>query len=961
MSDRNDLSAAQARPRCGLLLGASALAMGWVAPALAQTAETPQAGPATQEESRADAESEIVVTGLRAALASAQSIKMNSDQFVDSITAIDIGKLPDLNVAEALQRVSGVQITRNRGEGSGIAIRGLTEVRTEINGRDAFGGSGGRALGFEDVPSELLAGVNVYKNPSAELIEGGIGGLVNLRTRMPFDQKGPLIAASFGGNHYDLVDKVRPNWSVLYSDRWDTPIGEIGLLLNYSYFQGAYRSDEATVEPYFDFTKVIGSTVPAYHGVGNKLLPDGGGIGLSRGERERQGYYAAFQWRPSADVEVYAQFFRSKYMIQDNRISSFVTCYSDNGTAGGDGITTPLYSNNDCLAGLGPQGDFAFDDAGHFVRGGFNGFGNAANNSQVSTNHSQTTDISGGINWQASDRLKLNLDVQYVKSSFSNGNYSVFAQQDGPLSAYFDLSGDYAQVRFGPEPQIFDPSRYYLIAVMDHLEDSEADQVAARVDLEWNFDDAAFLRSLTAGARYTDRSATNRSTPYVWTYLSAPWGGNAIYLDADPTYLMRNPGANDFFHGPESGSIGNVPLFNTALLYYPEATFNALYTRAGSSRPMTEFTPNDVNVQAEKTLAGYAMARFGWDMGGVPVDGNLGLRVTRTENTASGQYQLTYFTNPDGTTNTTTTTPIVADESYLDWQPSLNLRAKLQPDLFLRFAAARALSRPAFADLKAVVTLSQGCDRVGGGANSACDPATVRYTGEGTNPYLKPQISNQIDLALEWYPKSTTMLYATGFYKWLEDIIQDDLFTVPYEVPGQGTQEFLVSGPVNYGTGYIRGFEVGARTFFDFLPGPLDGFGVEGNFTFVDSKVPSPFARDENNQPIETTKQGLSKYSYNLIGFYEKGGLSLRAAYNWRSSYLETASGNGTGYLPIYYRPYGQLDASINYDITPNIGVSINAVNLLRQVKSQYQVDSWRWRLDQLDDRRIGFSIRIRN
>jgi iron complex outermembrane recepter protein len=956
MSYRNGESAApQPTLRRGLLFGASALALGWGAPSLAQTADAPQQeSDAAQDDGQAAADSEIVVTGLRAALASAQSIKMNSDQFVDSITAIDIGKLPDVNVAEALQRVSGVQITRNRGEGSGIAIRGLTEVRTEINGRDAFGGSGGRALGFEDVPSELLAGVDVYKNPSAELIEGGIGGLVNLRTRMPFDQKGPLIAGTFGGNYYDLVDKVKPNWSVLYSDRWDTPIGEIGLLLDYSYFQGAYRSDEATVEPYFDFTNVPGSTVPAYQGIGNKLLPDGGGIGLSRGLRERQGYYGALQWRPSADVEVYAQFFRSKYMIQDDRISSFITCYSDDGSA------APAYSNQSCLQGLTPNGEFEFDDEGHFVRGGFNGFGNSANNSQVSTNHSQTTDISGGINWQATSRLKVNLDVQYVKSSFSNGNYSVFAQQDGPLSAYFDLSGDYAQVRFGPEPQIFDPSRYYLIAVMDHLEDSEADQVAARLDLEWNFDDASFLRGLTAGARYTDRSATNRSTPYVWTYLSAPWGGNAIYLDDDPTYLMPNPGANNFFHGPESGSVGNVPLFNTALLYYPEYTFNSLYARAGSSRPMTEFTDNDVNVQAEKTLAGYAMARFGWDMGSVPVDGNLGLRVTRTENSASGQYQLTYFTDATGTTNATVTQPIAADESYLDWQPSLNLRAKLQPDLFLRFAAARALSRPAFANLKAVVALSQDCDRAGGGSN-ACQPGTVRYTGEGENPYLKPQISNQIDLALEWYPKSTSMLYVTGFYKWLEDIIQDDLFTLPYEVPGQGTQNFTVEGPVNYGTGYIRGFEVGARTFFDFLPGPLDGLGVEGNFTYVDSKVPSPFARDENNQPIETTKQGLSKYSYNLIGFYEKGGLSMRAAYNWRSSYLETASGNGTGFLPIYYRPYGQLDASINYDITPNIAVSLNAVNLLRQVKSQYQVDSWRWRLDQLDDRRIGFSIRIRN
>ena len=931
-----------------LLAGASALVFGTITttPVLAQA--QPEAEQPAGQTANASSD-EIVVTGLRASLATAQAIKMNADQFVDSITAVDIGKLPDTNVAEALQRISGIQITRNRGEGSGIAIRGLTEVRTEINGRDAFGGSGGRALGFEDVPSELLAGVDVYKNPSAELVEGGIGGLVNLRTRMPFDQKDMLLSASVGLNNYDLIDKTKPNYSILASKRWDTSIGEVGVLVNYSYFEGAYRSDESTIEPYFNFDNVPGSTVPATVG-SNRLIPDGAGIGVSRGERKRRGLYATLQWAPASNVEFYTQFFQSRYYMDDDRVSSFITCYSDNGT------NPNGYSNEACLQGLTPSGSFVFDDDGNFVSGGFSGFTGLANNSQVITNRSKTTDISGGVKWNVNDRLKLSADVQYVKSTYENGNFSVFGQQDGNLSAYYDVSGRYPKIRFGPDPDVYDPSRYYLVALMDHIEDSDADQIAARADLEWSFDEGGFLESIAAGVRLTDRSANNRSAPYNWTFLSAP--PNAIWLTDDPSFLMTNPAADNFFHGKAANSIGAVPFFNTRLLWDPARTFANLQARVGGTRDLVDFRPQDINLQKEKTYAGYAMLRFGFDVSHLPVDGNLGVRITHTKNEASGSYALNYFNvnAPDYNETLNLNQEINEKNSYTDWQPSLNVRVLLQDDLFLRFAAARALSRPEFADLKALVTLSQDCDRVG----QVCLPGTIRYTGSGTNPNLKPQISDQLDAAIEWYPSATSMLYGTVFYKWLDDIIQTSLYEMPFDVPGFDTQTFLVEGPVNYGTGYIRGFEIGGRAFLDFLPSPFSGFGVEANFTYVDSRVPSPFARDENNQPIQTTKEGLSKYSYNLIGFYERDRLSVRVAYNWRSSYLITASGNGTGYLPIYHRPYGQLDASINYDINDHIGVSINAVNLLREVKSQYQVDSTRARMNQLDDRRIGITLRAR-
>ncbi|WP_157840468.1 TonB-dependent receptor plug domain-containing protein [Sphingomonas sp. Ant20] len=187
----------------------------------------------------ANADADIVVTGVRASLRSAQARKRNASQIIDSIVAEDIGKLPDNNVSEALQRISGIQIERNQGEGSRIAIRGLTQVRTELNGRDYFTAGDGRTISLEDIPSELLAGIDVYKNPAADVIEGGLGGTVNLRTRMPFDFSKPTISGSARVTHHDLADKTKTSFSGLITDTYQTGLGEIGFLLNGSLQRGA--------------------------------------------------------------------------------------------------------------------------------------------------------------------------------------------------------------------------------------------------------------------------------------------------------------------------------------------------------------------------------------------------------------------------------------------------------------------------------------------------------------------------------------------------------------------------------------------------------------------------------------------------------------------------------------------------------------------------------------------------
>lgn len=915
--------------------GVSAIGLGTAGvlavPAFAQTQPAPDASGAGDPNQNvlvspdaSEAEEDIVVTGLRASISSAQAIKINSDQFVDSITAVDIGALPDRNVAEALQRISGIQITRNRGEGSGIAIRGLTQVRTEVNGRDSFGASGGRALGFEDVPSELLAGVDVYKNPSAEMIEGAIGGLVNLRTRMPFDQKGYLVAGSVGMNNYSLSDSWRFNGSLLASNRWDTGIGEIGVLLNFSWFQGNYRSDEIVVEPYVDTTNLpAGLTGP-------RSVPDGAGFATFFGDRDRQGLYGAIQWAPSTNLEFYAQVFQTNYYQEASNLSHFVTRGTDvNG-----------------VNGLTPLPGFAFDDDGTFVAGGYDGITTASNN-QVAFTHNKTTDWAGGVKWQASDRLHLSADLQYIKSTSVNRSYSAFGQRDAG-SYFIDLAGKTPRVTFGPAGAE-DPRNFYINAVMDHLEDSDADQKTARADLEWDFDDESALRAFTAGVRYTDRSAVNRSTPYNWTFLSAPWAGNSVPFS---DYAIANPFTDNFFGG--KSVVQTVPSLDFDRLFYPQTLYDELYQRAsGTGRPLIDYTGNDINTQSEKTYAGYAMLRFGHDDA---LSGNIGVRVVRTENRATGQTRLSYRTIPTGS-DIIVQSPIDISQSYTKALPSLNLKYRLRPDLQLRAAASKGLSRPPFYDLRAIFNLSENYVT----ANPGDPPSFRDRTGTGGNPSLKPLTVNQADAAIEYFPNSSSLLFGTVFYKQLRNFLTTSVYPFEAEVPGAGVQTFTITSLVNGTKGTAKGFEIGGNTFFNFLPEPFDGLGVQANVTYVDSSAPGAVGTLPNGTRVPTTLPGLSKWSYNLVGLYEKGGLRFRAAYNWRDDYLDTITGNGTGAIPIYYKAYGQIDASLSYDVTPNISLVLDVVNLRNARKIQYQNVPEHPREYQLDDRRIGFSIRIRS
>ncbi len=767
----------------------------------------------------------VQVTGTRSSVTKAQLVKQNAEQIVDSIVAEDIGKLPDNNVAEALQRISGIQISRNYGEGSAIAIRGLTQVRTELNGRDIFTANDGRGLSFEDVSAELLGGVNVYKNPSADMIEGGLGGTVDLRTRLPFDYDGRKIAGSVQYNYYDLADDGKPAFSGLFSDRWQTGIGEIGILVNYSQQKSPFCQDTISIEPWYTQTDL-----PGYEGQGVSV-PHGAGINTTVGERERKTGAFAMQWRPNDAVEVYTQVLRSDYDFSWHDYSFFA------------------------LTGANPmQGlpGIQVNNRNEFVNGSFQNVPTESNTS-LTERHSVTTDYSLGAKWTVNEKLTLSTDFQYVDATTTGTRYILSTGQVTSPQFNVDFRGDLPRLSVtdasGAEGYLADVNnyngwRYHL----DNKDDNKGTEFAWRSDMDLAFD-SDFVRSFKAGVRYTDRDAETKGNIYRFMCINNCDG--APFSQYPGIGVMTNP-ITDFFRGQSHA-------FGPTLTASDAAVANYQQTLAAFGASPLEFAPNNINTQNEKTYAAYGVLRFGVD-GDIPFDGNIGVRVVRTE---VGSQGVRTGTDAEGGG----LIPVDAQQTYTDVLPSLNLRWMLSDQLQWRFAASRGISRPTFDKLNPNLSLSTGTSN---GAST--------FTGTAGNPSLEAVKADQFDTALEWYFGQGSMMYGTLFYKKVEGFIANAVFNEVYD-----GQVWQITRPVNGDSGKIRGAELGYTQFFDFLPGWLSGFGLQTNYTYVDSEAPSPTATDTNGQSLTVPLEGLSKNSYNAILSYETARFQGRVAYNWRS------------------------------------------------------------------------------
>jgi TonB-dependent receptor len=707
------------------IIGGSVL----INPAFAQDPQAPDEVP------------EVIVTGMRASLESAQAIKLGSDTFVDSITAQDIGAFPDKSVAEALQRVPGITVSRLQSsddsnhfsaEPATVLIRGLTFVRTQFNGRDSFSADGYRGLNFNDVSPELMAGVDTYKNQTAEMIEGGIAGVVNLRTRMPLDTEDQTIALTGRVNYGSRSEEPTYEASGVYSKTWETAGWRFGLLANAAYSNILTRTEAVNMTRIStlcsDYPQAGGAFPNAvvdgdgnvvcnanpYGGSGWRYAPGQVNFSQVDYDRTRTGAALTLQYENDAkDLTLTLNAIHSRYenpWLERSANISWPT---------GAGFGTPVWAPFNAPAWRPITGNFSFgadgmldsgvigqpaDVAGFyegtnaaninhgsavpglpFVNGAEACGGpcltgsNVSNEARIFDHDEQTRDFSFNVEWHPTENLHTSLDLQYIKARTNNYDILVAANSLARVDYTTDSNGT-PKVALSAAPNVnyapgflSNPHNYWMQFIQDHWENNDADELAARADVEYDLGSGGWLSSLKAGVRFADREQKVRYSSYNWAPIAPAWSCNGPGFNIDNTTPAAYPAAcgnaNPFNGYPagiwETSSLAghydgsvfpNDPLVflsRGALRDYALHTegladrnvnapqgWNPLCDRAANVPGEGCFTPAEILDVEEKSKAAYLMLRFGGpesNLGGVNVVGNLGVRFVKTDVSSHGQ------------------------------------------------------------------------------------------------------------------------------------------------------------------------------------------------------------------------------------------------------------------------------------------------------------------------------------
>ena len=638
-----------------LLLGLNA-AQAQSTPAAHQPATNPpsSAPPAPGEESVVL--EEFVVTGVRASLMNAQEIKQNNVQFVDSIVAQDIGKLPDNTVAEALQRVPGIQVAHAAGEVSSVVIRGLPNFETTVDGHEIFTGTG-RGVALQDLPAELVSAVDVYKSNAPDQIEGGIAGLIDIRLRRPLDFKGFKLAGGVRGIYGDNAGKNSYVGNFLVSNRWKTDNGgEFGALIAASYQR--YRvEDQITFNFLYEPTD---STVTP--GQTKIQLPLTDGSQVTPNDRRRQAFNIALQWKPSHDLEFYSNILYTAYhnkhdvhfFIGFPRFGVFQSAVLVPGT----NVPRSLVSTNNFQL----TSTQAFDDKTEGYQAVL------------------------GTKWSHDD-LKLSTEYVYNWSSVKNRGVIVDTQFTAPATFRYDFDPAFSSNVTITGADVKNGNNYALWGLFDNHGYATSHQHAWRADGEFDTKQG-FIDKLQGGVRVTQRAVRSRQT--AQNDIPPAAGRGVTRTSTIAGFGSDTPDAKGSFSSPNW--FGGDPDFLRGRVDIIRPLFG---------QPVTDpnFFPGNSVTGDEKTYAAYAQLRYKADLGGAPLDGLMGVRVVKTKESLIGN-------NPDNSP---------ANSSNDDTQalPIINGRLKLRDNLQLRASAGRAVTRPNFADLSPVVSL-QGSTTTGG-------------------------------------------------------------------------------------------------------------------------------------------------------------------------------------------------------------------------------------------------------
>lgn len=631
----------------------------------------------------------VVVTGQRAGLDTARELRRHGEGIVDAVVADDIDKLPDFSVNDALQRVPGVQIMRDRGEASAVAIRGLTQLSSTINGREIFtagftGASQLRSVDFADLPAEMVAAIAVHKTATANQLEGGIGGSVDLRTRRPFDFSAPVLAATARQVYGDLAGASAPQFSVLGARRWKLGGGEFGALLSLSTQRRSWREDQkSSGNPQLRQDLVPGQTVVA---------PNGSTESASLGRRQREAANFALQWRPRPGLELYAegsfaQFETLQDTYQINAAASPTFVPGSVALFPGTPYLQSVSWTNSSLSILSFARDTVNRDRQLAVGGSWRGGALTVKGELSRTTGYQNLRLSGSSVGATAPR------------------FSQDWRGDIPATSYVFAAGD--------------PARYRYVNMLYTLRPFNGDLNAARLDAEWTRP-GRFLHTLEAGVRLARRGADNGSGVIA---ASAPANlAPGALLDT----LARNP-AGSLFPGEGASSLDGYLAGSLDLARDPLA----LRRRLGVTAPVPASGAPGIWSFSERNTTAWVMGSFRAQQ--LPLDGNAGVRAIRVRSLGEGMRAAA----GGGFV------PVEMEASSTDWLPSANLRYRPDAGSAWRLAASRTMARPSFGELQPSLTLSRNvinpAANTGNAGNPALGPVRSRNLDLAWERYLPGQ------------------------------------------------------------------------------------------------------------------------------------------------------------------------------------------------------------------------------
>ena len=882
--------------------------------ARAQTAD--QAGPQSPE-AEVPAEQDIVITGFRDSLSSALNVKRRETAAVDAIKAEDIAEFPDLNLAESLQRIPGVAISRVNGEGRNISVRGLGPEysRVRINGMEAIGTTGGtdnsggvnrgRGFDFNIFSSDLFNSLTVRKTATADVEEGSLGGTVDLQVARPFDYRKPTAVFSVAASYNDLARKTKPRVSGLLTTT--SPDGKFGALISIAYEERRLVEEGANITrwTYGGFnggfhpsSTIAGKTIAQINDTNPETAlfhPRIPGLVSYDIDQKRLGAAVALQYRPSDATLISIDGLYSRLDGTRKEAQFQAIGFSRSGAGKPQTIirSGTVDGDNNIISGT-------FDAVDLRVQSRYD---------ELKTDFYQVT---GTLDQKLGDSLKFGAIVGYSRSEFRNPVQTTVTLDAANTNGFFyDFSTRFPTIR--PGVDITNPATFAFnngtseVRIRPQTVDNSFTN--AKGFLEWT---ASPVFKLKVGAdwRRFEYDSTERRRLSGETVVTTLTPAQIAPLTTQFTGFGRGL---DVPSGTPTGWV--VPNLD-AFLAYLNTPANPTYATGGIENATAR--GSFVTVR-EDDLGGWGMAEFNLAEAGVPLRGDIGVRYVRTDQLSTG------YASQGASVNLVT-----ADRSYGRWLPSANLVFDVTDTLLVRFAAAKTIARAGIGSLTPGGNLN-----VSGG----------NRTFSSGNPDLEPTESTNLDASIEWYPTRGAIYAVSVFQKDIGTFVQTLSTGVPYSSLGlpdsllNGTTAtpsdiFIVSQPVNSKGGLLRGFEVNVQQPFTFLPGILSNLGALANYTYVDSDI-EYLTSATGTSTVTAPLIGLSKHAANATLYFETRKFSIRGSIAYRSSYLTAVPGtegnayNGTNSTT-------NVDAQIAYNFTDNFKLSLEGINLTDELNDQF-------------------------